>query len=474
MMKSGGRYFVLALLLGVMGGEARPATLPALPALKLDNTFSAVRRQIQQAYAAARAHPAEPASNGKLAMILDTYQQYAGAAICYRRAHRLEPSSFQWVYDLGYVEMKLGEYDRAAAAFRAALKMNPGYLPATMNLAESLLSAGQLDASGKLFEEIVQKYPDSAEAQYGLGRVEAAQGNAQAAAQALEKACELFPEYGGAHYALALAYRKLGQPQKAATHFAAYQSNVTTAPPIADPLRAAVEQLNQGPLELMRRGLALGQAGDIDGAIQEYQKAIGLDPQLVQAHINLIQLYARASKYEKAEQEYQAAVSLDPNRADCYYNYGVLMFGLNRFSEAEQAFRRAIAINPYYAEAHNNLGFLIERQGHLDQAIEEFRKAVEDRPNYRLARFHIGQILVNQRKYAEAIAEFQKILTPNDATTPGYLYALGATYARAGDLQNALTYIRKARDEAAARGQTQLLASIDGDLKSLEQDLNQH
>ncbi|MDE3179982.1 MAG: tetratricopeptide repeat protein, partial [Acidobacteriota bacterium] len=319
-----------------------------------------------------------------------------------------------------------------------------------------------------LFLEILQKNPENVEAHYGLGRVEAAEGNAMAAARELERACELFPEYGGAQYALALAYRKLGQPEKAAPHFAAYKANVTTVPPAVDPLRAEIQQLNQGPLAIMRHGLDLAEGGNIEGAIQEYQKALSLDPRLIQAHINLIQLYARAGENDKAEEEYHKAVSLDPNRADCYYNYGVLMFRLQQIPKAEQAFRRAVSVNPYYAEARNNLGFLLERQGKIEQAYDEFRKAVQEKPDYRLARFHLGQILVHQGNYAGAIREFQKILSPDDESTPTYLYALGATYARAGDLENALTYIRKARDEATARGQKELLAGIDQDLKSLE------
>jgi len=145
------------------------------------------------------------------------------------------------------------------------------------------------------------------------------------------------------------------------------------------------------------------------------------------------------------------------------------MFQLRKYTEAEQAMKQAIQVNPYYAEAHDNLGYLLAMQGHFDEALAQYRKAVEDRPDFRLARFHLGQIFVNQGKYADALREFLKILTPDDASTPGYLYALGATYARAGDRQNALLFIRKAHDEAAARGQMQLLASIKHDLANLEQ-----
>jgi tetratricopeptide (TPR) repeat protein len=446
-----------------------PTTLPPLPKLKLGNFSPLVNRQLQEAYSAAQKRPTDPVANGKLGMLLDTYEQYDVAAICYRRAHLLRPRSFRWIYYLGYVEFKQGQYDQAEKTLRAAIPLSPTYLPAKLKLAECMLRLNYFKGSGKLYKEIVEQSPENAEAYYGLGRTQAAAGDANAAVLSLKKACALFPEYGIAQYALALAYRKLGNQKEAAKHFNLYKANTATIPPSGDPLRAEVKKLNQGAVAVMQRGLALAAAGDISGAIIAQSKALAIDPELVQAHINLMELYGRIGDYSKALQEYQAAVKINPNRADCYYNYGVLEFKQRNYQEALQGFRHALQINPHYAEAHNNLAYVLAAQGHLNEALEEFQKAVADRPDYRLARFHIGQIYVSQGRYSEAIQEFQKILAPEDARTPSFLYALGATYAHVGDRPNALLYMHKARDEAAARGQAQLLATIKHDLASLEQ-----
>ena len=109
-----------------------------------------------------------------------------------------------------------------------------------------------------------------------------------------------------------------------------------------------------------------------------------------------------------------------------------------------------------------------EQQGRLDEALEFYRKAVERQPNYPLAHFHIGRILANQKKYDEAISHFLMALSPEDESTPAYLYALSATYARAGNREEALKYGRQAREKAEALGQTELLRSIDRDLQTLE------
>jgi tetratricopeptide (TPR) repeat protein len=465
----------VGLALIVSAGAAPAASrkpLPPLPQINLEGSFPSVRRQVRQAEALVRAQPTNPAANGKLGMVLDAYEQYSSAAVCYRRALLLDPRSSEWLYDLGWVEFKQGQYAQAAETFRAvvAIPSMRNYLPAWLKLADSVFSDGQFEEARTLYKKIAQEQPDSAEAHYGLGRVETAEGRTQEAAASLEKACELFPQYGVAQYALALAYRKLGQPEKAENHFAIYQANVSAAPPSEDRLRAAVQELNQAPVAYLQRGLEMAQGGNLSGAIQEYQRAVELDPSLVQAHIDLIQLFARAGKSDQAEEEYRTAVRLDPNRAECYYNYGVLMFGLKKLAEAEQAYRRAVELNPEYAEAHNNLGYLLEHQGRTDDAIAEYEAALKSRPDYRLPHYHIATILARQGKYDESIQHLLKTLAPVDDSTPVYLYALGIAYGRKGDRENALKYLRQARDQAAARRQSQLLASIDRDLRALEQE----
>ena len=479
---------------------ARPQELPALPKLSTADFLPAIRQQIKQADAAARANPRSADASGTLGMVLDAHQQYESAALCYERARRLDPRVFRWVYYLGSDQFHQGIYDQAAATLRQALALSPDYLPARLKLAESLLASGNLDESGGIYEAILKGGSNTldsrspafaedklrgndndgdspsrsggiaakAEALYGMGRIEAARGDIATAAESYRKACELFPAYGAAQYALALAYRKLGKPDMAQPHFSAYEANMTVAPPLQDPLMGAVQALNLGADQHLRRSIDLEQQGKLNEAIQEQDQALAIDPKSVQAHINLISLYGRTGQMEKAEQHFEQAVRLNPNRADAYYDEGVLLFGQGKYPEAEQAFRQALKINPNYAEAHNNLGFLLEKQGRTEDALSEYEACLKSQPDYRLAHYHIATILARQNKYDEAIEHLLKTLTPADDSTPGYLYALAIAYGRKGDRENALKYMRMARDEAAARKQSQLLASIDRDLRSLE------
>jgi tetratricopeptide (TPR) repeat protein len=332
-----------------------------------------------------------------------------------------------------------------------------------------LLAVGKWEESGKHYRAAVKQHADCAEAYYGLGRIATARGKPAEAIEYFRKACELFPAYGPSHYALAQVYRRIGQSQQSEEQLSLYKTYMLAVPPTNDPLRDAVAELNQSAAPHLRLGLAFEQVGKIKEAVAEHEKALEIDPSEVQAHVNLVSLYGRLGEVAKAEQHYHEAVRLSPDRADAYYAYGVLLLGQRREVEAQQALEHALQINPLYAEAQNNLGTLLEQQGKLDEARQQFEAALANRPGYRIARFHLARILVNQRKYDEAIQHFLKILTPEDEDTPRYLYALAATYARAGDRESALKYMRKAHEEAASRHQSQLLTSIDNDLRTLEQ-----
>ena len=132
------------------------------------------------------------------------------------------------------------------------------------------------------------------------------------------------------------------------------------------------------------------------------------------------------------------------------------------------AFQAAVDFDPSHAEALDSLGAVIEITGAWDRAARLYRRALAAKPGLRLAHYHLGRILANQRRFQEAIEEFEKAIDPMDEHTPGYLYALGATHARAGARVKAVEILRRARDEAIRAQQAPLAASIDRDLAKLQ------
>lgn len=232
---------------------------------------------------------------------------------------------------------------------------------------------------------------------------------------------------------------------------------------------AAAVKLRAEASEHLKRGTALEREGKLVESIAAHEHALKLDAGFVQVFVNLISLYGRTGQFAKAQQAFRNAADINPDIPELHYNFGVLLAQQDRISEAVSEFQTCLQLNPYYAEAHFNYAAIIESQGKLDEAAKHFRKAVENKSGYADAHFRLGRILVNQDKLAEAIEQFQQSLTPESADTPRNLYALGATYIRAGEKTKGIQTLREALKRATALNQTQLASSLERDLKSLEQ-----
>ncbi len=457
-------FYCLAVCLSVLQAK----TIPKLPRLELRDFAPPIRQQLQEAYDRARARPNDAAASGHLGMLLQAYSQFEAAAVCFQRAGSLQPEEWKWIYYHGVVQALLGRHEEAAAALAAVVRRKQDYLPARLKLAESLFSSGKLMESERIYETVTKEHPDSAVAHYGLGRAKAARRELETAVEHLRKASDLFPSFGAAHYALGLAYRDLGDTGKAGKQFALYEKNKLAWPPADDPLLDAVDDLNAGAPYHLKRGIALESAGQMQAAIAEHERALEIDPKYVQAHVNLITLYGKLGQAENAEKHYRAAIAINPDLAEAHYNFGVLLNEQGKEEEAAGAFSKALEVNPFYAEAHNNLAYFLMTRGKLEEAERHYRAAIENKPNYRIARFNLGRILVNEGKLAEAIEHFRLTLEPEDNDTPSFMYALGAAYARAGNRDSALHYLREAKARATALGQRGLVNSIDRDLRILD------
>ena len=71
-------------------------------------------------------------------------------------------------------------------------------------------------------------------------------------------------------------------------------------------------------------GQSLSHAGWIDSAIIQYQIAISLDPNLVDAHNNLGNAFYKKGLLDDAIREYQIVLSLFPNHRDALNNLSVV------------------------------------------------------------------------------------------------------------------------------------------------------
>ena len=456
---------IVAILLATFVSAAQ-APAPELK-LPLESYPPAIRKDVAGPYEAARTHPADANAAGSLGRILQAWEQWESAHDAYGRAISLAPTSLEWHYLDACVLDRLSRPEDAARQLREALKIQTGYLPARIRLADALLDAGELNESRAIFAALSREPRAEPLGWFGLGRILAAEGKHEEAVQAIQRALSLFPEWGAAQYSLALSLRALGRRAEAEQAIQRHIQYGTRWPGVDDPLLAGVSKLRNDPAARFRRARALADSGDDNGAIAEFEGALGEDNSQAVAHASLVKLYGKKGDWAKAEEHYRAAVSLGGGLAELQYDYGVLLGMQQQWDESAEAYRRAIAINPNYPEAHNNLGQTLERSRQFDAALDEYRSATQSRPTFRLARFNAGRMLIALGRLDEAIAELQKITEPRDAESPRYLFALSTAYVRSGRKDEGIRWATEARQLALQYGDTALAAAIDRDLAGI-------
>lgn len=190
-------------------------------------------------------------------------------------------------------------------------------------------------------------------------------------------------------------------------------------------------------------GFVLASRGDLDGAIALYKKAIDLDPKYADAYSNLGAVLARKGDWDGVIVATRKAIELDPHHANAYSNRGVALANTGDLKGAIAAYQKAIELNPKLASAHYNLGFERENEGDRDGAVAAYKKAIEVDPKFTSAYAHLGILLERKGDVEGAMAVFRKAaeLNPKDATAHSNL---GLALANRGDLNGAIAAYKKA------------------------------
>ena len=159
-------------------------------------------------------------------------------------------------------------------------------------------------------------------------------------------------------------------------------SSQQLATPVADDLPAATPpRRDDDAVEFARYGLQLNYRKRFDEAVENFDRAIALDPDFAEAWISRgIALFA-LGRFGEAAASYDRALALHPD-AEIFSIRGLALYMLGRLDEAIASYDRALALQPDYAEAHLNRAQALLRAGDLARGFEAYhwRFRIEDRP----------------------------------------------------------------------------------------------
>jgi tetratricopeptide (TPR) repeat protein len=211
-----------------------------------------------------------------------------------------------------------------------------------------------------------------------------------------------------------------------------------------------------GALDLYLEGrgyvLDFQKPGNIDAAIDRFNRAIAMDSRFALAHAGLGG--ALWQKYEashdaawvpQARAACMQAQELDPNLPASHTCLGTVALGTGEFDEAVREFQRALDREPTSDEANLGLARAQARSGATATAEETYTRAIALRPQYWATHIWLGTFYREHARYAEAVRQYELALTLTPDNARVY-YILGGLYGSIGRYDEAIAACRKSAE----------------------------
>jgi tetratricopeptide (TPR) repeat protein len=167
--------------------------------------------------------------------------------------------------------------------------------------------------------------------------------------------------------------------------------------------------------------------GDLKGAIDEFKRALELDPSNVNVHNSLGVCYGLQNEYETAIEEFKKVVSIDPGEYMAMFNLGLVHTLRGQPEEALKFFLKADKINGDVYELAFQCGKLYFESGDLEKAKPFLERASKLDPESGAVYRYLGDCYATDNLAQDAISAYKKAIkhNPRDAAS---MSALGCLF----------------------------------------------
>jgi import receptor subunit TOM70 len=144
---------------------------------------------------------------------------------------------------------------------------------------------------------------------------------------------------------------------------------------------------------------------DIDGALEDIEKSIELQPS-VQAYIKRSSIHMERANINSANLDFENALKLDANSPDVYYHRAQIAFLTQDFNAAIKDYEKSIELDNDFMYAPIQLAVAQYRMGSSAAALDSFRRLLSNYSNSSDVHNYYGEILMDQQSFDQAIKEF--------------------------------------------------------------------
>jgi len=216
------------------------------------------------------------------------------------------------------------------------------------------------------------------------------------------------------------------------TPFAFTQSSPADQIQIAPPMRQVPPPSNTASAsELEKQGDDLRSGKQYLDAIDYYHAALAKEPQNAAVCNKLGIAELMLQRFKEAGKHFELAIKANRDFPEAYNNLGVIDYERRKYGPSIKQYRKALAIEPDSASFYSNLGASYFARKEFEHATEAYTKAVQLDPEIFNRTSHVG------------IAA--QMASPEDRAH--YDYVLAKLYAKIGDRDRSLQFLRKSIEE---------------------------
>lgn len=266
----------------------------------------------------------------------------------FQQATKEDPKYHQAFYSLGVVQERLRD-GGAAASFRKAISIMPEYEPAIIAYAMYLAKKGDLGEADRVLTDKRGLMPKSAAVTATLAEIKSLQKDTGSAQRIAQEALKLNPDYRPAMVIIARDHYRNRRLDLALYALQAILDGFGPENPPRDKDNAEARLL---------RGLIWREQGLRAQAMEEFQKALALRGDLVEARVQLATFLLEAGNPDEALPVLEGAVRYDADNLPAHLALGDAYRLLGRYVDARREFDWVVSREPGLPQVHYDLGLL--------------------------------------------------------------------------------------------------------------------
>lgn len=193
------------------------------------------------------------------------------------------------------------------------------------------------------------------------------------------------------------------------------------------PLLGTMMIFAQSSKQYMKAGEEFLRKMSFDDAIEQFTKAIELDPDDDKAYIQRAMAYVQLEDFEKAALDFDRAIVFNEKEGELYYLSGNSYFQLGNNEIALERLNKAVGLKNNFQEAYQVRSVVLIELRRYQEALDDCRKSLkikEDEKGY----YNLARVYEKLEMYPEAVESYNRSIEENPRVLETHFALAGLLY----------------------------------------------